>query len=416
MVENPLRTGAGAVTIFQTIVLIWWASSMTVDFQQVQRQVKELGQNAQASLESRQHTREQAQQFLHACAEAYDLLHRKVEQATLYDPNLRCALPVNEPIDGSYRQPELPAQATILAADGSQIAPSRHEEVEYALINTGAIQMKLGSPEPPPISVESVLLYDEKLENLTDALLALARDLSERRLLADLAVGLPPPVITFTDGQMELWLGQAGDREEHGLFQESLLEYKSVLQKLCASQAAAAGYVDRPHARTVVRMLEVATLSEAEMPQVKSHKPFRTMRDLHLFRGLLRPGERSALFEIQSPSAKFYRDELALFFFYLNVGRQGRESLARVEVPRWVVDSPPMLDHLHAVLVQQCRVMGAHPYPYLLHRAHETAVVSLQEKEQVTQMIAHELLGRGIDVEGKSHKQQLKDQATRGKA
>ena len=389
---------------------------MTVDFQQVRQQVKELGQHAQENMEQRLRKREQAQQVLQSYAEKYVELRRKIALAVGHDPNLRCALPVNEPMDRGFPEPPLPEQVTILAADGSQIAPSRHEEVEYGLINVGAIQMRLGSPEPPTIKVMSSLLYEEQLENLTDAALALNRDLSERSLLADLAIRLPPPVITFTDGQMELWLGQPGDREERDILQDSLSNYKGVLQKLCASQVAAAGYVDRPNARTVVRMLEVVTLSDADLSQIRTHRPFRPVRDQHLFRGLLQPGERSALFEIQSPSINFYRDELALFFFYLNVGRQGRESLARVEIPRWVVDNPPMLDHLHAVLVQQCRVVGARPYPYLLHRAHETAVVSLQEKEQVTQMIARELRNRGIDVEGKSHKQQLKDQSIRGKA
>ena len=42
--------------------------------------------------------------------------------------------------------------------------------------------------------------------------------------------------------------------------------------------------------------------------------------------------------------------------------------------------------------------MGARPYPYLLHRAHETAVVKLEEKDQGTQMIAQELLSRGVTV------------------
>jgi hypothetical protein len=67
-----------------------------------------------------------------------------------------------------------------------------------------------------------------------------------------------------------------------------------------------------------------------------------------------------------------------------------------------------MLDGLHAVLVSQCRTLGSRSYPYLLHRAHETAIVSLQEKEQVTQMIALELRRRGVQVGEMSQKQALK--------
>ena len=52
--------------------------------------------------------------------------------------------------------------------------------------------------------------------------------------------------------------------------------------------------------------------------------------------------------------------------------------------------------------------MGPRPYPYLLHRAHEVALVSLQEKEQVTQMIARELHQRGVPVGQRSYKQSAK--------
>jgi hypothetical protein len=50
-------------------------------------------------------------------------------------------------------------------------------------------------------------------------------------------------------------------------------------------------------------------------------------------------------------------------------------------------------------------MMGVRPYPYLLHRAHETAVVRLPEKEQVTNMIVQELRERGVQVGEVSAKQ-----------
>jgi hypothetical protein len=68
-----------------------------------------------------------------------------------------------------------------------------------------------------------------------------------------------------------------------------------------------------------------------------------------------------------------------------------------------------MLDTLHAVLVSQCRILGSRPYPYLLHRAHEVALVSLDEKDQVISMIMQELRKRGVEVGEKSNKQANKD-------
>jgi hypothetical protein len=64
---------------------------------------------------------------------------------------------------------------------------------------------------------------------------------------------------------------------------------------------------------------------------------------------------------------------------------------------------------VHAALVQQCRALGARAYPYILHRAHEAAVVTYEEKEQVTQMIVQELYRR-IGTAGEiSHKQNAKN-------
>ena len=73
------------------------------------------------------------------------------------------------------------------------------------------------------------------------------------------------------------------------------------------------------------------------------------------------------------------------------------------------MEQASMLDNLHAVLVNQCGMIGARRYPYLLHRAHETAVVSIEDKEQVTQMIVQELRRRGLEVAGQSAKQYNKD-------
>jgi hypothetical protein len=172
--------------------------------------------------------------------------------------------------------------------------------------------------------------------------------------------------------------------------------------------AATAGYVDRQAANLVVRLLEVVCLPESQLSEVKHSHPLQGVLDLELFRPLLAPGERSAVFALQSRSALRYRDDLALHFFYLNVGRDVHPWLARVEIPAWVARNPQMLDDLHAVLVQQCLILGSRPYPYLLHRAHEAAVVTFEEKDQVTQMIALELRARGVEVGEISNKQSAK--------
>jgi hypothetical protein len=385
---------------------------MALDFQQVQQQVKELGENAAVREKKRQQSRQKALALLESYAEDLEKMRQKVQSvARQYDQNLRCALPVKENINAHFAAADPPAQATLLAADGSQIMPDRHAEVTYCLVNVGAIHMKLGSSEAPEILIQSRLMYDEQLYTDTGTLgesdISLARDVAERSLLAELAGELPAPVITFTDGPMELW--GAKDANDSSEYQENLDIYLKALEKLCEMGAVTAGYVDKPSANMVVRLLEVMITPEDELPQIKRYHPLRGVSDIDLFKDVLGPGERSAVYAIRSKSAINYRDDLSLHFFYLNAGQAGRPWMARVEVPAWVVEDPVKLNHLHAALVQQTRIMGRRPYPYLLHRAHEAAVVSLAEKEQVTQMILLELRRRGVQVDEASSKQSAKD-------
>jgi len=54
-------------------------------------------------------------------------------------------------------------------------------------------------------------------------------------------------------------------------------------------------------------------------------------------------------------------------------------------------------------------MFGARAYPYALHRAHEIAVVRMEERSQVEAMINAELLAQGLPVLPVSNKQSGKD-------
>jgi hypothetical protein len=127
--------------------------------------------------------------------------------------------------------------------------------------------------------------------------------------------------------------------------------------------------VDKPSADLVVRLLEIAAAPNEELEKIRDYHPLRGVTDLWLFGyknedfQLLKPGERSAVFQLQSGSEKFYKGSLSLHFFYLNVSDSEKyPQIARVELPRWVAEDESILDSLHAVLIQQCRD-GQPPIP-----------------------------------------------------
>lgn len=393
---------------------------MSIDFQSIRQQVQQLGETAVQREQELGERRELALALLESNSEDLDGLKQRVQDVVRnHDPSLRCAMPVDEVLTTAAPLPALPDKMTVLAADGSQISPDRHAEVNYAVVNVGAIQMRRGSSEAPETSITSQLMYDEQLYSATgtisEASLALMRDREERLILGNLAEKAQPPVVAFTDGPMELWGGKGGGSEERADFQASLKLYLEALVRLEKLNVITGGYVDKPAANLLVRSLEVAMTPQAELADIKKLQPLRGVTDLSIFKELLAAGERSAVFAIQSQSAKSYQDGLKLHFFYLNVGRAERSYVARVEIPAWVAEDKGNLDNLHAVLIEQCRVMGARPYPYLLHRAHETAVVNLPEKEQVTAMITQELRRRGLTVGDLSNKQSAKQAEGRGR-
>ena len=335
----------------------------------------------------------EARSLLVECSEDVAQLQQKIQDVVQnHDQTLRCAIPVQEALNAHFPLPPLPEQVTLIAADGSQIYADRHAEVEYCLVNIGAIWMRYGSDKAPVTSIQSQLIYADQLEGMSDDRLSLQRDLAERTRLLELASQALPPLIALTDGPLEIWTTTLEEGRVAGEFKKSLELYLGVLRKMHELNAITAGYVDKPGADLVVRLLEVARAGEKGLADMRAFRPFKGVTDIELYRNVLQPGERSAVFAIQSRSAKPYQGELALHFFYLNVGRPAHPYLARVEIPAWVAEAPSLLDELHSVLVSQCGMIGARRYPYLLHRAHETAVVSLEEKEQLTQMIVNELL------------------------
>jgi hypothetical protein len=383
---------------------------MSLDFLQVSQQVQQLGEKAIQHQHDLKTKLVETRELLEERSQDIENLHQKVQDvARNYDQTLRCASPVNEALNAHFPLTNLPEKVTLIAADGSQIFADRHTEVEYCLVNTGAIWMRYGSADAPVTSIQSQLIYADQLEGMSDDKLSLKRDMAERIRLLELASQAQPPIITLTDGPLEIWTTTLEEGRVAGEFKKSLEKYLGVLRKLCELKATTAGYVDKPGADLVVRLLEVARAKEEDLAEMRTFRPFRGVTDIELYKDVLQPGERSAIFGIQSRSSKPYKGELGLHFFYLNVGRPGHPYLARVEIPAWVADDGSMLDNLHAVLVNQCEMIGARRYPYLLHRAHETAVVSLEDKEQVTKMIVHELRKRGLEVAGVSAKQFNKD-------
>jgi hypothetical protein len=387
---------------------------MPINFQEIYTRIQEIGKGARERQRSLDARRAKARDLLAVYASELDLLRSKVDSARAVDANIRCACPRDESLVSSHPAPAAASGAVLIAADGSQITPDRHAAVQFGLINIGAISMKLNSGETPQIFTGSELFYGDDLLPggfpLSDDMLALKRDLAERIQLDDLSRSFPSQVVTLTDGPIELWGAKGEDARAYADF---IQKYLTILSRLQSRGVITSGYVDKPASDLVIHLLEIAIADNEQIRNLREFHPLRGVTDRWLFgepgHPLLPPGHRSAVFKLQSSSEKHYKGLLELHFFYLNVGTDRHPWIVRVEIPRWVADDKSALDLLHGVLIDQCRVMGSKPYPYLLHRAHETALVKMEEKAQIEQLLSLELRRNNEDLDDGSYKQSAKD-------
>jgi hypothetical protein len=382
---------------------------MTLELNKVTAQIEDMGRVLAERWQRHNRALPAAQALLHLYARDQEELCRIA--ASEPGQRLRCASPSDEPLDAVLPAPAMPAQATLIAADGSQIYPDRHGPVFYYAINIGSIVFRHGSGQAPTASTDPHLFYTEDKvypagDPVSSDLVDVERSVAEMRALTDLLLaesGCDSPCLGLTDGSLLLWIERAAlpsDRQT-----DLLAAYLACLGQLRAQAAAVVGFVSRPHSAEVVALLYLRQVEEDQRGQVRSlsETSYRGLTDRALFRDFLRPGERSALFARGTAANERYRAEgHRIWFFYLNTGSE----IARVELPEWLVSRPEALSLVHAAVYDQCHFNNG--YPYILTRADEQAVIQAQERETLEAMLAQDVLRHGLDLPEQSRKAQQK--------
>ncbi|GAB4496396.1 MAG: hypothetical protein OHK003_01380 [Anaerolineales bacterium] len=382
---------------------------MPINYQEIYTQIKEIGLGAKERKKKKEEAQELAKKLLETHSSQLDFLRSKVDSAKAADANIRCAVPLDEELASSHPVPES-VPVTLIAADGSQIVPNRHDPLQYYVINVGAIAMQIGSGNTPEVVTDTELRVLDEFDDtfFSEGQVALQRDVAERKKLLEMAENYSGTIIALTEGQLELW--GAVDNENPREFEKSLHDYLNVLEQFQKKRIIAGGYVDKPGANWFVKLLEIAGTPADELKNVRKTRLLAGVTDLWLFSQILSEHERSAVFALQAKSAEKYKGALGIHFFYLNVGNAKYPKIARVDVPLWVAENPSMLNTLHAALIEQSKIMGnKQPFPYILHRAHEIAVVTHREKEEIDRMLDREMPHNGVEVREKSGKQSAKD-------
>jgi hypothetical protein len=380
---------------------------MPLNYLQLQPQIEQYSQRASLSRQDIASKLQIALELIHDCGRRHSELHTILNDSiTSRQRGERCALLADEPADSACDSPESGSNYILLTSDGSQIIPSAHDALSVALVNTSRLCYQPGSGLAPQVDVFTRFLTDEngqiEVGEVSEDLVSLKRDVEEMRVLAEWQNESSLPVIALGDGPLELFHQPQSEAD----FTRAFELYQAELDILRSKQVIAAGFTDRPRASLVAKMLEYIN-SDGQQTSLDG------LEDLAIFSELLKPGQRSAIFALWSSSSQKYTGDLSLYFFYLNVGSEKFPWIARIEMPSWVAGDAQQVSLLQRVLLDQCRLMGTRPYPYLLHRAHEEAVVHFDEKEQLIARLAVELERRGLGISAQSNKLSAKELQSR---
>jgi NurA domain-containing protein len=314
---------------------------------------------------------------------------------------------IRESLENTYPLPPRPLALTVVATDGSQIAPSHHEVIPAFLLNISTVVLHYGTGERAELSSTPTLFYrDEDLYTdyggqrvqVTGDLLGMRRTLMECQALLRQATRAQESghrTCALSDGSLILWQLEGKPQDYK---QASLACYLSSLEQARQQQMPVAGYISRPRSRDVLNTLRVGLCPETvphcdrcpytDLPRLPCGE-IEGLSDRQLFESLLQPGERTAVFESRSRILEDYGVH-RIVFFYLHVGTE----IVRVEVPQWVAASPILLDLVHAVAYDQAQKgMG---YPIALAEAHQHAVVRGAERDLFYEMVTAVLLRRGM--------------------
>ena len=336
-----------------------------------------------------------------------------------------------EAISSKYPAPEAPRDYGVVSVDGSSIDSDRHGPARCYLINIGLAALRYGSghgaelrSEPRLYAAEEdLVLRDPESageQAMTPALVGIRRSVEEVRYLLEEMKKSPPevPTVCMLDGTLVpigLIGGGAPEFVRRKFLEEGLLDALDGFRELADEYPIAlASYISYPGSAEVVNSLRVQVCPHTPIPDCDRHcSGFRgghggcgacteapkgarecdvvsMIRDRDLFGRLLRVGERSGLYESRSSIVRERYREHHVEFFYVNVG----EEVGRVEMPRWVSRNEGMVNLVHSVVLEQCRL--GQGYPLALAEAHEQAVLTGGDREEFWRMVDIEMGGEGL--------------------
>ncbi|MEB3219640.1 MAG: DNA double-strand break repair nuclease NurA [Nostocales cyanobacterium 94392] len=342
-----------------------------------------------------------------------------------------------------------PKTHTVIATDGSQIAPNHHEIAYCYLLNIGRVVLHYGQNKHPLLDSLPEIFY--RPEDLyisrqwgirTEEWMSYRRTASEAVVLSELAIAATEkgqrdggtkgwidkemggqgdkgnistsksvapriPNLAMVDGSLIYWFLEQlpFDARDH-ILPPILQSWKDLrdagiplMGYLSASRSIEGMNFFRlsacPH-----QAPDCISFCPNQMEKIPC-KVFEGLRDSTLWSTQLKPGQRSPLWRSNSRILDLYEDQ-QIYFCYVHVGTE----IARIEFPQWVVENTEMFEESLGLMLAQ--VHKGYGYPVALAEAHNQAVVRGGDKSRFFGLLERQMIKAGLKNVGTSYKEARK--------
>jgi hypothetical protein len=371
------------------------------------------------------------------------------------------AVPI-EPLNTCINLPVPPKIHTVLATDGSQIAPNHHEIAYCYLLNIGRVVLHYGQNRQPLLdSLPEVFYRPEDLYISrqwgirTEEWMGYRRTASEASVLAELAAAVvgsresgvgdntiqnskfkiqnyqqsttlntqhstlntqhstlntqhsTTPTLAMVDGSLIYWFLEQLPLEARDRILPPIL---TAWEQLKSLGIPIMGYLSASRSMESLNFLRLQACIH-DVPDCASFCPnqiekvpcqvLEPLRDAALWSIQLQPGQRSTLWRSSARILELYGDQ-AIYFCYIHVGTE----IARVEVPAWVAEDEALLNQSLGLMLAQ--VQKGYGYPVVLAEAHNQAVVRGGDRARFFAMLEQQMIKAGLRNVGISYKEARK--------
>ncbi|OUL36683.1 nuclease [Nostoc sp. T09] len=385
-----------------------------LDLTKLARQMQGLSQHLTLEAAASRQRLELAQQHLKRAYEFQkDLIDR---QEKWRDRILFANATPIEPLQTCIDIPIPPKIHTVIATDGSQIAPNHHEIAYCYLLNIGRVVLHYGQNLHPLLdSLPEVFYRPEDLYMSrqwgirTEEWMGYRRTASEATVLAELAcaVKTEAPTLAMVDGSLIYWFLEQLPIDARDRILPPILE---AWQQMRNAQIPLMGYLSASRNVEGMNFLRLLACPHP-VPDCISYCPnqlekipckiFEPLRDTSLWATELKPGQRGPLWRSNARILDLYEDQ-TIYFCYIHVGTE----IARIEVPQWVAENTTMFDQALGLMLAQ--VQKGYGYPVAIAEAHNQAVVRGGDKARFFALLEKQMIRAGLKNVSTSYKEARK--------